>query len=628
MCGIVGHVGPGLSADESNALIGRQLNLIRHRGPDGNGIYFGEQFAFGHARLSIIDLESGSQPMMYADGNLTVTFNGEIYNYVELREELEKVGFRFKTKSDTEVLLASYHRWGEDMVKRLNGMFAFAIYDKRDQVLFCARDPLGQKPFYYTHVNGVLHFSSESRAFNVIPGFAGDVDPVSMAHYLTFESLYFDRSILANVKKLPPGHRMRFKKGTIKIDSYFESVPHEGTVPDNPEEFIHDKMKEAVRIAFRADVPVGLLLSGGLDSTIVLALLRHNYPSAKISTFTIRNEDKTYDESHYAKQAADLFGTNHTMFNMKFETLRDLASSLPGQFDEPQADPGVLPKYFICKEVSKHMKVALTGDGGDEFFYGYLIFKAQRLASFYRWMPGPLHQFFIHPMIKSIPTKIGYMQKDFLLKQFAKGFPAREAHRNYKWTCAFDESQLANLFTPELARSVQIDFGLKFLEELDQKAMESGQVGRLAYKYQRTYLPDYVLVNSDRASMLNSVELRSPLLDVELVRALNALPDSLKMPGFRTKGFMKKIAQRYLPQDLIERRKVGFTVPIADLIRRDLRPELEELFSTAQLRKQAIFNPEFVHSMLQRHFDGKANLYKQIWTLYTLQKWLLERKSR
>lgn len=628
MCGIVGQVGP-INKNEAVELLNRQLELIHHRGPDAKGTTVDNDFAFGHARLAIIDLESGVQPMTYASGNLVITYNGEVYNYLELRKELEAAGQVFRTHSDTEILLAAYAQWGESMVRRLNGMFAFAIYDKKAKTLFCARDPYGQKPFYYLHRGQELFFASESRAFAPVAGFKNDVDRESIAHYLAFEGLYFDRSILSGVKKLPPGHTLSFQAGKLEVKNYFVSVPEEKIKSeDELIETVHAKMKDAVRISYRADVPVGLLLSGGLDSTLVLALLRDVYPSAKISTFTIRNEDKTFDESHYAAQAAALFKTEHSVFNMKFDVLRDLASSLPGRFDEPQADPGILPKFFICREVSKTMKVALTGDGGDEFFYGYLIFKAQRLAQLYRMMPGAVHSMFVRPLIHSLPSRSGYMQKDFLLKQFSKGFPSTEAHRNFRWTCSYDESQLAQLLTNDVREQATIGWGLNYLQQLDELASGAGNIGRLAYKYQRTYLPDYVLVNSDRASMLNSVELRSPLLDTELTRTVNQIADRIKMPGFRTKGFMKKIATKYIPNSLIERRKVGFTVPIADLLRKDLREELEDLFAETRLKQQGLFNHSYVRSMLDRHFSQQANMYKQIWTLYTLQKWLLERNSR
>ncbi|MEQ1878191.1 MAG: asparagine synthase (glutamine-hydrolyzing) [Bdellovibrionia bacterium] len=628
MCGIAGHVG-ALTKSQSFELLNRQLEMLHHRGPDAKGVIAEEEFAFGHARLAIIDLQSGVQPMTYSDGELTITYNGEVYNYVELREELERLGRTFRTRSDTEVLLGAYAQWGEKMANRLNGMFAFAIFDKKTKSLFCARDPYGQKPFYYLHTGRNFFFASESRAFTAVPGFKNEVEPESLAHYLAFEGLYFDKSILSGVKKLPPGHFLTFRDGVLKVEHYFENVPVESRLSEEELiETVREKMRDAVRISFRADVPVGLLLSGGLDSTLVLALLREAYPSAKIGTFTIRNEDKTFDESHYAAQAAGLFGTEHSVFDMPFKTLRELASSLPGRFDEPQADPGILPKYYICKEVRKSMKVALTGDGGDEFFYGYLIFKAQRLARLYRMVPGAVHNWMVRPFVHSLPSKRGYMQKDFLLKQFAKGFPSSEAHRNFRWTCSYDETQLSLLLNPEVAEFSKLSWGLSYLNGLDRAAEKAGPVGRLAYKYQRTYLPDYVLVNSDRASMLNSVELRSPLLDTGLTRYVNEISDGIKMPGFRTKGLMKKIAAKYIPRDLIERKKVGFTVPIADLIREDLREEIEEIFSETRLKQQGLFNHGYVRNMLDLHFSARANLYKQIWTLYTLQKWLLERNSR
>lgn len=623
MCGIVGHIDPGLQLDQSRQLVVSQVQSLNHRGPDGDGIEINSKFSFGHARLAIIDLESGAQPMqgIFKGKHLSLVFNGEIYNYIELKKELSDRGHLFKTQSDTEVIMAGYAEWGADVFNKLNGMFAVAMFDHSTDALICARDPYGQKPFFYWHQGTKFYFGSEARVFKNVPGFTRELDVESVGNYLAFEALYFDRSIYKNLRKLPPGYFLIFKEGRLDLRQYFKNIP-EAKISNEAEaeQKIHELMKDAVRISFRADVPVGILLSGGLDSTMVLALLRDVYPDKKITTFTIQNEDPTYDESHFAKQAAELFKSEHRNFPITLPVVRELALQVPEALDEPLADPGILPRYFVTRELRKHHKVALTGDGGDEFFYGYLVFKAQQLSKMYRHVPSWVHAGVVKPLVALMPSQSGYMRKDFLIKQFMKGYPASEAHRNYRWTSSFMPEDLKSL----LMILTQPQFGLRYLEELDAQTTRSGHLGRFAYKYQHTYLPDHVLINSDRTSMLNSVELRCPFLDVRLTRELNAIDDKIKMPGFTTKHFMKKIARKYLPESLIERKKVGFTVPIADLLRKDLREEVARVFDPNLVKRQGLFNFKYVADMVERHQSGRENLYKPLWTLYSLQKWLIK----
>jgi len=625
MCGIAGHIDPSLSENQSREIIEKQLQSLHHRGPDGSGTEINPLFTFGHARLAIIDLETGAQPMMgtYNGKKLNLVFNGEIYNYLELKEALKSKGHQFRTTSDSEVILAGYAEWGSEVLTKLNGMFAIALYDEAARALICARDPYGQKPFFYWHQPNKFYFGSEARVFKNVPSFSQELDVESVSNYLAFEALYFDRSIYKGLKKLPPGHFLIFKNGQLEIQNYFKNIP-QSKLTNEQEclEHVHALMKDAVRISFRADVPVGILLSGGLDSTMVLALLRAAYPEKKITTFTIQNEDPTYDESHYAKEAADLFKSEHRNFPINLGIVGELAHHVPEQLDEPLADPGILPRYFVTRELQKHHKVALTGDGGDEFFYGYLVFKAQQLSKVYQHVPSWVTKGIVKPIVSMIPAQSGYMRKDFLLKQFIKGYPASEAHRNYRWTSSYMPEDLTQL----LVQQTQPSFGLNYLEQLDEQTRHAEHLAKFAYKYQHTYLPDHVLINSDRTSMLNSVELRCPFLDIRLTRELNLISDKVKMPGFTTKYFMKKIARRYLPESLIERKKVGFTVPIADLLRKELRDEVARVFHPDLLKRQNLFDHKYVADMVERHNSGRENLYKPLWTLYSLQKWLIANK--
>ena len=629
MCGIVGQAGGRDAPETVEALLRRQIALLHRRGPDDTGLEIDPDFAFGHARLAIIDPELGHQPFVSADGEVVLTYNGEIYNYLELREELVRAGHAFRTNSDTEVLVTGYRHWGREVLQKLDGQFAFALWDKRSRTLFCARDPYGQKPFFYHLDSGRLAFSSECRTFPLLPGFRAEIDPASMVDFLAFESLPHDRSIWRGVRKLPPGHWLSFADGKLELGRYFDSVPRAtgghatGAALDDE---IHDLLRQSVKRTFRADVPVGLLLSGGLDSSMVLAILREVHPVVPLRTFTIRNVDRSFDESSAALLLARRFDTKHTVVTAEPAELAALASKLPALLDEPQADPGILPKYLICGEIAKTTKVALTGDGGDEFFYGYAIFRAQRLARFAKLLPDALHRHVVRPLAQALPASNRYMSFDLKLKAFAKGFPALDHLRNFYWTCAFSDRELASLLREHRHHFDDLAIQLGRLQTRWDAA--TGELGRLAYLYQQQYLPDYVLPNSDRASMLQSVELRTPYLAPDLVRKLNSLPDSVKMRGGETKSILRRIAHRVLPPEIARARKIGFTAPVASLIRNELKEEIREFLGGPHLRAQGIFNEDYVARLLHEHFTNRHNHYKQIWALFMLQKWLYGHKAQ
>ncbi len=623
MCGIVGQVGGFHSPDAVEAVIRRQLALLRHRGPDDAGCVIDPHFAFGHARLAIIDPDHGAQPFASKDGRIVITYNGEIYNYLELREELVHAGHAFRTTSDTEVLLNGYRQWGSEVLQRIDGMFAFALYDRSRSELFCARDPYGQKPFFYHLDQDRLAFSSECRTFGELPGFRSELDLDSLVDFLAFESFPGDRSIFRGVRKLPPGHCMRYAGDKLEIAPYFESVPRNAPlrvpVRDVQAEILR-LLRQSVKRTFRADVPVGLLLSGGLDSSLVLALLREACPAVPLRTFTIRNVDPSFDESAAASVVANAFQTTHFELTAEPAALAATASAMPSLLDEPQADPGILPKFMICREIARTTKVALTGDGGDEFFYGYTIFKAERLARFARTLPRAVHRHVVKPLVQRMRASSRYLSLDLKLKQFAKGFPAPDHLRNFYWTCAFSDRELPLLLREETHRFEDLRRQLDLLQGRWRSA--EGPLGRLAYLYQQQYLPDYVLANSDRASMLTSVELRTPYLATELVRALNGLPDSVKMRGNEPKSLMRAIARNILPEAIVTRRKVGFTAPVASLIGGELKEEIQEFLGGAYLRQQGLFSETYVSRVLDDHFTRRHNRYKQIWVLFMLQKWL------
>jgi asparagine synthase (glutamine-hydrolysing) len=623
MCAIVGQVGGIERLDETEAVLRRQVALLRHRGPDDSGYVVDRDFAFGHARLAIVDPEHGQQPFTSEDGNVVITFNGEIYNYIELRDELVRLGHAFRTTSDTEVLLTAFRQWGEGVLDRIDGMFAFAIYDRRSRALFCARDPYGQKPFFYVADERRFAFSSECRTFGELSGFRSSIDLSSVAEFLAFESFPFDRSIYRDVRKLPPGHFMRYREGRIEVAPYFESVPgSSGALPRSPsiESQVRALLRQSVEHTFRADVPVGVLLSGGLDSSLVLALLREVHPSIQLSTFTIRNVDGSYDESAAASMTAKAFGTSHTEITAEPLELAAIARALPTMLDEPQADPGILPKFMICREIARTRKVALTGDGGDELFYGYETFRAQRYARWAKRVPRIVHRRVVQPLTRRLPASRRYLGLDLKLKQFAKGLTVPDHLRNFYWTSAFTDRDLLLLLRDERHDLADLSHSLERLRARWETPREP--LGRLAYLYQQQYLPDYVLANSDRASMLNSVELRTPFLARDLVEMANVIPDPVKMHGGESKSLLRRIAADLLPREIVRRRKMGFTAPVASLIAGELKEEVRELLGPEYIERQGLFRSAFVGKLLSEHFDKRHNHYKQIWVLFMLQKWL------
>lgn len=621
MCGILGFYDETSTDDQSIKNLNSGLSAIQHRGPDGAEFYRLGPVGLGHRRLSIIDLASGMQPMQSYDKRYVIVFNGEIYNYRELREELLSLNCQFKTNSDTEVLLNGYSIWKQDLLQKIEGMFSFLIFDQLEMSFFAARDPYGQKPFFYFWDTERFYFGSEVRVFKTWENLKISIDLKAITHFLAFESFYSDRTVYQKIRKLKPGHFLFLKKKKITIQSYYESIPSDQKVSKSESvEHLDNLLKNSIKGTFESDVPVALLLSGGLDSSLVCAYARELFQEKEIKAFHIANTTKTFNESTYAKKVAKHCSIQLEIIDLNLDLLSELAKTLPSEFDEPMADPGILPKYLISKEIRKTFKVAITGDGGDEFFYGYLIMKAEKLAQIYKYFPDWMQKNLIPFFIGLIPNSTGYMNLHFLLRNFLKGFPSEDALRSIKWMNSFSNEDLKKLLInfedSDLSENTQeiID-----LYELPKK---SSYLGKFAYRLQKTYLPDYILANSDRASMLNSLELRTPLLDKKLTQYLNSLDDNFKMPGMNLKYLMKKIAGKKLPKDVIYRKKMGFTVPIAELLKTTLKNDFQETFSKYKIKSQGIFHFERIEKLWNCHQSGAENLYKPLWTLYSLQKWL------
>ncbi|MEE3078577.1 MAG: asparagine synthase (glutamine-hydrolyzing), partial [Bdellovibrionota bacterium] len=404
----------------------------------------------GHTRLSIIDLDNGTQPIVDETGQYTICFNGEIYNYKELKEELYKMGLPFSTNSDTEVLLKGYIHWKEKVVEKIQGMFAFSIWDNEKKQLFCARDPLGQKPFYYTIKNNRFYFSSEASTFKGIDGVSNNLSSSAIYSFLNDEAFHGDSTIYSDVKKLEEGHYILWSKEINKKVKFFNSIPGKVEIESPTISGLKQLLVKHVSMTNRADVPTSLLLSGGLDSSLVLALLRDSNKDKEITSYHVNVKDKTFNETYYAKEAARLHNSKLIEIPLDLMSLSGLAMKMPEELDLPQSDPGILPKYLISKEIAKNHKVSLTGDGADELFYGYLIFKAFKMYSYYKYVPNFIQDYMVKPAFGVFKEGSGYMNKGFIFKRFLDGIKGSEHGLSNRWKHGLSNQELESALNKDL----------------------------------------------------------------------------------------------------------------------------------------------------------------------------------
>ncbi len=568
MCGIAGFVGAGDRND-----LQRMTRALAHRGPDGEGFYEDAAHGIwlGHRRLSVVDLEDGAQPMSTVDRRLWVVFNGEIYNHLSLRSELERAGHRFASDhSDTEILLHAYRQWGPQLVDRLNGMWAFAIFDAKRQRLFLSRDRFGQKPLYWARRSGCFAFSSELDSLLQHTRIDSSISALSTRKLFAYGWIPAPNSIYEGISKLPGGHNLvvDLKSLEPKIDRYwrFELEAPE-TVSAADEAKLVDELREnlsnAVRRRLVADVPVGLFLSGGLESSSIAAMACDAKPSSLVRTFSIGFDEKSFDESRYAERVASVLGTQHETKILSIDRARKLLPSVIDALDEPLGDASILPTALLCREAKKHVTVALGGDGADELFAGYDPFRALRWArSYSRFVPKPLHQG-LRLLAARLPTSLRNMSFDFRVNRTLRGLDHPPKLWNPIWLGPLEPSELMEFFEAPIQ-----------IEELYSEAIQiwdechaSSLVDQTLQFYTRMYLQDNILVKSDRASMMHGLELRSPFLDIDLVNLIRRIPTGLKLRGGRTKYLLRQAMSSRLPQEVLQRPKKGFGMPTAKWFR-------------------------------------------------------------
>jgi asparagine synthase (glutamine-hydrolysing) len=630
MCGIVGFLTTKAADIPESEILRKMRDVLIHRGPDDAGEYIrpmdekGPFVFFGHRRLSIIDLSGGHQPLSNEDGTVCVVFNGEIYNFRELRQELKGRGHQFRTCSDTEVIAHAYEEYKENCFKYFNGMFAIGIWDERQNRLVLARDRLGKKPLYYSLINGTFLFASELKAIMLYPAFPRRVDPVSLTKYLFFEFIPCPHTIFENAKKIPAASYLIWRNKEVDVRQYWSPFdPQKGELnlsESEAENRIMELLQESVRRRLISDVPLGVFLSGGIDSSTITALAQKEVPG-KIKTFSIRFEDPSFDESKYATLASKYIGTEHHEQMMTPQDLLRLVPDLPDILDEPMADASVLPTFLLSKFTRGHVTVALGGDGGDELFAGYPTYLAHKVVNQYgRYLE------LLHPALSFLgnllPVSDDNISFDFKVKKFLSGIGYPDGIRNSVWLGSFPFWENQKVLSPELLVQFNRD---KLVEEIilyEKEYPYGDELTKLQYLDLRLYLQESILTKVDRASMACSLEIRAPFLDHELVEFVMRLPPILKLKGLTSKYILKKAMKNRLPDEIIDRPKKGFGVPIAKWVKGPLRELFGDLLSPDRIEREGFLNPEYVTSLLKNHLTNKKDNRKQLWTLLVWELWV------
>jgi len=620
MCGIVGKYSLK-QIPVSNDLLHDMCDVIVHRGPDDEGYYINGNIGLGMRRLSILDLQTGNQPIHNESKDIWIVYNGETYNCPELRAELERKGHKFYTRSDTEVIVHCYEEYGDECVSKLNGMFAFAIWDSRRRRLLLARDRLGIKPLFYTVSDGSLLFASEIKSILQDRTVKREVNLHALHNFLSLNYIPHPDTIFKGIYKLPPGHTLTCDgEGRIKIREYWDvKFGQSPESADSYAEELREKLKESVRLRLLSDVPLGVLLSGGIDSSSIAALMS-SLVDEPIKTFSIGFEEKSFNELEYARIVANMYGTDHHEMIVKPNAV-ELLPKLVWHFDEPFADSSAIPTYLVSKMAREHVKVVLSGEGGDEVFAGYETYAAYRAAELYSRIPRLIRKKFIRPFVHSLPASTKKVSFDYKAKIFVDGDDFSPERRHYWWKLIFSEDAKKQLYSQEMLSDNIFDdsFGefAKYFDRTDAVDM----LNRILYVDTKVYLANDILVKSDRSSMANSLELRVPMLDHNVVEFAASIPPELKLNGFQKKYILKKAMEPLLPKKILYRKKKGFSIPAPSWLRNELKEMVLDVLSPAQLKRTGFFNPEYVKELLNQHFHGVKDNSRPIWGLLTFMLW-------
>jgi asparagine synthase (glutamine-hydrolysing) len=635
MCGLAGFARAKNSPLPLEGLdvLRRMTAALAHRGPDDSGFMVYPQLVLGHQRLAILDLAGGAQPMAREELGLAIAFNGEIYNYLELNDELRRLGFTPRTRSDTETILLAYAAWGPACVERFNGMFSFVLYDKPDQRLFAARDRMGKKPLYYYHAGPLLAFASEPKALFEHPQVPRNLDLDAAVRYLMFEHVPSPFSIFKGIRKLRAGQTLQYdlRHGQLRLADFWDhqldqAVDGMSLAGRADERYWVERIRHTLRAAVRrrllADVPVGVFLSGGLDSSAITAAMVEQCAPRAVKTFAVGFEETSFDESPHARLVAQTLGTSHHELRLSARDLLDSLPTVAAMLDEPFADASVFPCYHLARFARRHVTVALGGDGGDELFAGYATFKALKWAQWYnRLVPRVVHERLLRPLAGLLPSSPRDFSFDFKVKQFLRGVKAREEERLWRWLGAFVSEELHELLSWDALLQLDLRGMYHDLAQKHDRVRHHHPVVRDGYLYSRTYLADQILVKLDRASMACSLEARCPLLDPEMVDLADAIPGTLKFRGGHLKAIFKKALLGMLPGEILARPKKGFSIPVAAWLRGPLRSVLLDLLHPRRIREAGLFCPRMVGRLVDEHLSGTRDHRKPLWTLLMFELW-------
>jgi asparagine synthase (glutamine-hydrolysing) len=620
MCGIAGFVGTDALARggaERAAVLERMLRRIEHRGPDDEGTMLDERAALGMRRLSIIDVAGGHQPLSGCDPALNIVFNGEIYNYRELQRELETRGHRFRTHSDTETIVHLYEEHGAACVEHLRGMFAFALWDERKQELFVARDRVGKKPLYYTLTpEGVLIFASELKSLLEYPGLRREMSVEALDAYLTLGYVPDPLTIFRDIHKLPPGHHLVFDGREVSIKQYwdfhFEHERGQRRAEDYLDE-LRSLLDESVRLRLESEVPLGAFLSGGVDSSAVVGLMARHMEQP-VKTFSIGFHEDSYNELKYARVAAEHFGTDHHEFVVTPD-ICSIVDELVWHFDEPFADSSAIPTYMVSKLARQFVTVVLSGDGGDELFAGYTRYVVDRKRSGFARVPRLVRRGIVEPLSRSLPH--GARGRNFL-----HNVALDPVERYLDSVSVFTALTKRSLYTEDFRRELGgRDLATTQFRDYAAHTGTNDPLDTLLYLDSKTYLPGDILTKVDRMSMANSLEARGPLLDHKLIEFVARIPPDLKLKGLETKHIFKRALEGLVPEEILNRPKQGFGVPVEQWINAQLRERTRETLTSARARQRGLIEPRYVATLLDEHERGRRDHSASLWALFMLELW-------
>ena len=645
MCGIAGWINLDSNELSQNGepILHSMCDRIVHRGPDSEGLWLDDRVALGMRRLSIIDLHTGDQPVFNEDRSVIVMMNGELYNYREVRAGLEKSGHRFTTQSDTEILPHLYEEYGDALVDHLNGMFAFALWDTRKKKLLIARDRFGEKPLYYGVFDGKLIYASEPKALLAHPSVRAELDLDALRHYLSFDYVPAPMSIYKGIYKLPASHLLTIENGEVKTRRYWKltwqknaeartsvrakSNGDTNTLPtgrvsapiDRAAAELRDLLFDAVRMRLVSDVPLGILLSGGIDSSTVAAFATQ-HATEKVKTFSIGFEEDSFDESKYARLVANHLNTEHYEDHLSAEKAGDLISEIGTWLDEPLSDGSLIPTYLLSRFVRKHVTVALGGDGGDELFAGYPMYFGHKMAAIYDAIPRFLRAGIIEPVVNNLPVSTKNLSFDYKAKRFVAASKYDAVTRHHSWFGSFSIGDQDRLLSKDVlaASSGDIYRGAKELLKTTDAITE---IERMQFLDINFYMAEDILTKVDRAAMAVSLETRAPFLDPRVAQFAASIPLDYKLKGNKGKYILKKAVADLLPKTILQRPKKGFGIPIAEWLKGRLNPLLHDMLSPSRLYEQGLFNSEYIQRLIAEHETGKASHHKELWTLLVFQLW-------